>query len=398
MSENLKVLQNELFKELKEILSYWEKNTKDDINAGFIGEINQENKRIENAPKGLILNTRILWSFSAAANQCETQAYAAMCLRAYQYLKLFFKDNITEGLHWELAFNAVPINIKKYTIGQAYAILALSEYYLFSGKEEVKEWAISLYELIERKAYNNKEGSYANTLYQNGVKEEGSLITLGTHLHVLEGYSALYRIFKNEILKARIKALLEVLVTRFLNKNHHCEMELDADWNPISKTISYGHNAEVPWMLLEAAKVIGDELLISSIEKKMFCMLEQLEKEAITIEGSMMYAKEIASNKKQTNLHWWPQVEVMITYGKMYALTKDPAYIATLHKTWSFIKSNFKDLEKGEWFAELTSSGDIVRADKVSSWKSPYHITRMCLQMMKVERKEALILCEQPFH
>jgi len=38
----------------------------DTENGGFFGQIDAANKTIKDAPKGGILNSRILWTFSAA--------------------------------------------------------------------------------------------------------------------------------------------------------------------------------------------------------------------------------------------------------------------------------------------------------------------------------------------
>ena len=66
MINEYKKLKKELNVELKNILSYWIENTIDKEFGGFLGKRDHYNKVVEKASKGVILNTRILWSFSAA--------------------------------------------------------------------------------------------------------------------------------------------------------------------------------------------------------------------------------------------------------------------------------------------------------------------------------------------
>ena len=62
LTEYKLALQNEL----EAILSFWMQHTVDEENGGFVGQINNGNKIVSEAPKGSVLNARILWSFSAA--------------------------------------------------------------------------------------------------------------------------------------------------------------------------------------------------------------------------------------------------------------------------------------------------------------------------------------------
>ena len=61
--------------ELQNILNYWAKNSIDEVNDGFLGERDFFNKIVPNASKGIILNSRILWSFSAASNHFNSNKY-----------------------------------------------------------------------------------------------------------------------------------------------------------------------------------------------------------------------------------------------------------------------------------------------------------------------------------
>jgi len=50
----------------KNILPWWSAKMPDEASGGFFGRINFNNEVVPDAPKGGILNARILWTYSAA--------------------------------------------------------------------------------------------------------------------------------------------------------------------------------------------------------------------------------------------------------------------------------------------------------------------------------------------
>src|SRR5579863_5341448 len=92
MIVNIGAYKEELENELDAILSYWIKFTTDSINGGFYGKVDNDNNPDFQSPKGLVLNSRILWSFSAAYNATNKQEYLFSAQRSFQYLVTFFLD------------------------------------------------------------------------------------------------------------------------------------------------------------------------------------------------------------------------------------------------------------------------------------------------------------------
>src|SRR5688572_20865338 len=84
--------RNELEHELEEILDYWMLRTVDTANGGFVGKIDHLNKAYPQAPKGSVLNSRILWSFSAAYNLTRKAQYLEVAERAFNYITEYFLD------------------------------------------------------------------------------------------------------------------------------------------------------------------------------------------------------------------------------------------------------------------------------------------------------------------
>ena len=393
MINEYKKLKKELNVELKNILSYWIENTIDKEFGGFLGKRDHFNKVVEKASKGVILNTRILWSFSAATNHLKTNTYKDVCDRSFKYLKDFFNDKINKGVYWEVDYLGNPINKRKQVYAQSFTIYALSEYYLFSKNEEAKTWAIELFNQLEKYAKDSVNEGYFEAFNEDwspiedmrlSDKDMNASKTMNTHLHVLEAYTSLLKIYDNNELKASLKMLVKVFLEKFLNTKNHYELFFDDQWNLLSNSVSYGHDIEAAWLVIDAAKLIDDSELLHLSEEVAVKVADTFLLEAIDKEGAVINEKNLTTNHIDTDRHWWPQVEALV--GLKYAndLKSDEKYISSSLKIWDFTKKNLIDHKNGEWFFRVDEKGNVYKSeDKVSMWKAPYHTSRACIILNK---------------
>lgn len=384
-----KKLKKELNIELENILNYWTNNSIDAAFGGFLGKRDHYNNAVEKASKGIILNTRILWSFSAASNYLKTEKHKEICERAYQYLNDFFKDEVNKGVFWELDYLGNPINKRKQVYAQSFTIYALSEYYVFTKNEEAKKWAIDIFSLIEKYAKDNVNKGYFEAFNEDwsaikdmrlSDKDMNASKTMNTHLHILEAYTALLKIDDNQQVKASLKMLVEVFLHKFLNNENHYELFFDDEWNLLSNTISYGHDIEAAWLLIEAAKLIDDEEILHQTKKLALKVADTFLVEAIDKKGAVINEKNRSTNHLDLDRHWWPQVEALV--GLKYAndLKNDEKYINASLKIWEFTKAYLIDKKNGEWFFRIDKNENVyTNEDKISMWKAPYHTTRACI-------------------
>ena len=136
------------------ILNFWIEHTLDEEQGGFYGKITHSMDIEASAPKGLVLNTRILWSFSRAYNYFNAAEYLTVATRAYNYLVQYFWDKDFGGLYWLLDANGAAIDTKKQVYGQVFGIYAFSEYYRATKQEEVLDFARGIYDKLEQYAYD----------------------------------------------------------------------------------------------------------------------------------------------------------------------------------------------------------------------------------------------------
>ncbi len=379
--------------ELQQLLHYWSTETFDELNGGFIGERDHFNKIVPNASKGIILNSRILWSFSAASNHYKSNVYSKYCERSFSYLKSFFNDKNFGGVFWELNALGNPINKRKQVYAQAFMIYALTEYYQFSKNKEALDWAIELFQLIEKFAFDTNFNGYIEAFYEDwspiedlrlSDKDENEAKTMNTHLHILEAYTNLYKVHKTEELKLKLTNLINLFQTKFLNTNNHLQLFFDEQWNPKGTIISYGHDIETAWLLLEAAKIIENKPLISEIEKITLSIANTFIAEAIDTDGSVFYEYFPDTNTLDADKHWWPQAEAMVGLIYAYNISGGEKYLFKTNEILNFIQNNILDKVHGEWHWKVNKNGTPSKNHyKLGMWKGPYHNSRACITLIK---------------
>ncbi|WP_075341473.1 AGE family epimerase/isomerase [Tenacibaculum agarivorans] len=388
--EHLKI---DLENELKNILTYWEKHTVDDDFGGFIGHIDYPNIKNKQAHKGVILNTRILWSFSKASNYYKDDRYKDVSERSFTYLKEYFKDNKYGGVYWEVNYKGTPINTRKQIYAQAFAIYALSEYYLYSKNEEAKVWAKEIFKFIEENAFDNKYNGYIEAFEENwsaiedmrlSEKDDNAAKTMNTHLHILEAYTNLYTIYPDDRLEKALQNLIAIFIDKFLSEDGHLHLFFNEQWELKSSVYSYGHDIEASWLLLEAARVIKATETIKELEEIAVKITDHFVKVAIAQDGGVMNEIDTATGQVDTDRHWWQQAEAMAGLYHTYKITEDSRYLDHLFKIWNFIKTSIIDHTYGEWYWLVDKNGHFNTAhEKVGMWKCPYHNTRACIEIIQ---------------
>ena len=393
MKYNLLQLKQELKEELTHnILPFWMDKMTDDINGGYYGQMTGRNQLVSNAPKGGILNARILWTFSSAALYFNNALYTQYAKRAKDYAFEHFFDSENGGAYWMLNADGSPADTKKQIYSQAFFIYALVEYYRVTNDAACLDKAIDLFRLIEKYSFDATQNGYFEAYSKEWVlledlrlseKDANEKKTMNTHLHILEAYTNLYRIWKNEELAKQLKNLIDIFLNKIINsKTYHLDLFFDENWNCKSTLFSYGHDIEAAWLLEEAAVVLGNVEVLKKV-RDVALKVADAAAEGVQPNGSIVNEKNSATGHVDTNCDWWPQAEAMVGFFSAYELSKDEAYAMKTLAAWEFIKANIVDTEEGEWHWSVSATGKVDNInDKAGFWKCPYHNGRMCLELM----------------
>jgi mannobiose 2-epimerase len=387
-------LRRKVEAELKsDILPFWLKHTIDDEYGGFRGQVANNLTIDPHAAKGLILNARILWTFSKAFATYRDPAYLATARRAYEYLISYFWDSEFRGVYWMVDYQGRPFDTRKRIYGQAFAIYALAEHYHALGDAEILARAMRIVEQIEFFAHDNEHGGYFETYERDWTVAADQRLSevdldekksMNTHLHLLEAYSALLRVHEDSTVRLRMRELIDIFLDRILNPaTQHFILFFDEEWRPRSGKISFGHDIEGSWLLCEAAETLGDPNLVQHVREVAVKMAQAVYKQGLDTDGGLLYEAD-SSGIIDTDKHWWPQAEAVVGFLNAFEISGQQHFMDAANRSWAFIENFIVDREHGEWFWLVSKLGvPSANRYKVNPWKCPYHNSRTCFEVME---------------
>ena len=376
------------------ILPFWINNMVDRENGGFYGRIDGHGNLHAEAEKGGILNGRILWTFSAAYRVLGKPEYLEMATRAKDYIIAHFIDHEYGGTYWSLDCKGNPKDTKKQFYAIGFMIYGLSEYVRATGDKEALDYAIQLFDCIEEHSLDVIYNGYIEAC----TREWGEIADMrlsdldanypksqNTHLHIIEPYANLYRVWKDERLEKALRNMINIFTDKILNpETNHLDLFFEKDWTRGAGHLeSYGHDIECSWLMHEAALVLGDAEVLKKVEEIVPLVAKASEK-GLNPDGSMIHEANLDTGHVDDDLHWWVQAEAVVGFYNIYQHFGDESALDKSLQCWQYIKDNLIDYEGGEWYWSRRPDGTLnLDDDKAGFWKCPYHNGRMCLEIIE---------------
>lgn len=416
-------IKNELF---NDILPYWEKNARDTRIGceGFFGSIENSGKQNPLTSRSIVMTSRFLWTYSAAARFTKNKAYLEMADFAYKTIVTKFWDKNHGGVFWQVHPDGAPHVSKKQIYGEAFCCYGLSEYAaalkelregedspcghtslcptLSSGgsddtpatplSEECMNLALDIFNLLENNARDYKAGGYIEACATDwspttdmilSPKDMNCPKSMNTNLHVMEAYTNLYRNLPVVFPDAEsvhqeagnaLYELVKVTVEKILQKNAHLAMFFDMEWNSLSDEISYGHDIEASWLLWEAACELHNEELKSEIRNTVIRVADAALSEGFDHKNGCMEnflfpagkheaseeTKKTSSPFRDRTRVWWNQAEAMNGFYNAWEMTGERKFSDACLKQWNWILNFQIDKTGGEWWNSVDINGKPV--------------------------------------
>lgn len=388
------------------ILPYWMKYGVEKDGEGFYGAVDLYGNPVLTANKTSVLNARILWTFSAAAMLDGNEDYAAIADRAYRVVTEDFEDKDFGGYFLEISPGNRVANDIKHTYAQAFVIYSLCKYYEFRPLNSVMEKIRGFFNLLEEKAKDHGNIGYRESftrdwkIYgENRMADNNEPKSMNTHLHVLEAWAALYKIWKDPLVERRFTEMITLFPGRIIRKSGHFGIFFDESFNEADSSAgicSFGHEIEGSWLLWEATVILGDKGILDRMRSVAVKIVDNIDRVAVDKDGGLFLESTRSGSHLKTNKHWWQQAETLVGFMNAFELTGDVKYWNTVKLTWNFIDTYLIDHERGEWFTKLNRLGVPYLAEpeddpspyyrndwKIDPWKCPYHNGRAMMEMMK---------------
>jgi cellobiose epimerase len=375
------------------LIPFWEA-LRDDVRGGYVGYVDFDLCRDELAPKGCILNSRILWFFSRAYLLLGDKALLAHARHAYEFADRFW-DADNGGLYWSVTCDGQPLDTTKHTYVQAFGIYALAAYAQAAGDSRALERAMELYTIIQVRmtdAYGYLEAfdrafcPVENAKLSDNPKLTGRGViaqkTMNTLLHVLEAYTLLYEVSRDARVLASLRALLLMLGGKVYNQEENrLEVFLDARMGSIFDIQSYGHDIEASWLIDLAAQATQNPMERAETERWTTKLARGVMERAFR-GGSLL--NECVEGEDDRTRVWWVQAETMVGLANLWRKTGEAQWLNAMRDEWNYIRTKLIDPRaNAEWYWCVNEGGSPCQKPIVEPWKCPYHNGRMCMELMQ---------------
>ena len=383
------------------IASFWYNKSLDQVNGGYTINFGPKGEPKGPGTKMIVTQARTMWLFARLARAgYEDEKYVDAAEHGYRFLKEKMWDAENGGFFWEVdATGNEKLMPRKHLYGQSFALYAISEYFLATERQDVLDFAIRFFDLLEEKSHDKIYGGYIEFYNEDwtpvGAGETSymgapaNMKLMNTHLHLMEAMTTFYRACRLPLARERLLELINIESNTVVRKDiGACTDKYDRDWTPRLEAdyarISYGHDIENIWLLMDACDAV-------EIAKYPFTDLYR------TLFGySLKYGYDhnvggfydsglFNQPADRLNKVWWVEAEAIVSALYMNRLTADPQYLDIFEQTYDYIEEHLVDFEYGEWHSSVTTRG-AVQGDKASIWKAGYHNGRAmieCLEILK---------------
>jgi len=389
----------------QDVLGAWFPRTLDTDHGGFRSNFTRDWKPYGQESKFLVFQGRMTWiSAQAAMRRPDLRnEYLPIALHGVEYLTHALWDKEKGGFYWGLDEKGQISSFYtdgKHLYGMSFAIYGLAAAYQATRDPRALEFAQRGFRWMEQHAHDPKNGGYFEWLTRDGTLVTGHPETgvlelapvcnfpigfksMNTHIHLLEAFSQLYEVWKDDLLRQRIEELLAIIRDKVCVEPGAMNLYFTNAWQPFPDHDSYGHDVETAYLMLEAEDVLGkghdprtERMAKMLVDHSLHYGWDQ-SLGGFYREGTTMGQAE----DKQKD--WWVQFEglnALLMMHEKYGKETD-RYFHAFQLQWSLIKNYLIDPEFHGVFHRLGEDGKPVVAAKGEIWKAAYHDGRALLNV-----------------
>ena len=383
------------------IAPFWYGKGLDPANGGYIINFGPQGEPKGPGTKMIVTQARMVWLFSRMARAgYKRAAYLDAAELGFRFLKDRMWDPNYGGFFWEVDVTGTQrLRADKHLYGQSFALYAISEYALASQKREALDLAMRLFHLLDDKAHDKTYGGYVESFLRDWTPappnalscmgEPSGLKLMNTHLHLMEAMTNFYGVSKLSLARERLLELITIQSNTVVRKGlGACTDKYERDWTPRLDgryaRVSYGHDLENVWLLMEACDAAGiSNHPFMDLYKTLFDY--SLKYGYDEVNGGFFYTGGFNEPADDRNKSWWVQAEALVSSLRMLRATDDPKCRQVFEKTCGFVEKNLVDWDRGEWYGNISPSGQ-AQGDKASPWKAGYHNGRAMIECLEILR------------
>lgn len=399
---SLREWAQEYDRQLREkILPYWHDTTLDRTNGGYwLGDDISGRRAVKD--KALVVQARMVWGFCHAhlyQYSDERRNYLEAARVGYRFLRDQMLDKQNGGYYWRVDGAGRPLQDRKIVYGQSFVIYALVEYYRATQHPEAIRLAMDLFFLLERKAHDREHGGWIEhftadwqpvlTHDDQIFVEVGGYKSANTHLHLMEAFTELYMVTGDPTVRRALREALELNRRYFypLQAGQSC-FHRQLDWRPVtdpkSAGLSYGHNVEFAWLMVQAQKALGQK----PDWPHFYAHVNHALQYGYDWERGGLYHRGVGDQPAtDTSKVWWAEAELIAALSEALAQQPNARYAEALQKQIQFIQQHQTDPQDGIWLDTVNADGTVRSGGKAHHWKANYHDVRAMVKFIQTFRR-----------
>lgn len=416
------ILEESLF---RDILDCWYPRNMDTVHGGYISGFERDWSPSKQQQKSLVQQARHTWTTAFVAKHYpDRKEYTDYARQGYRFLADHLWDEAFGGFHTFSHADGTPVveaGGGKLVYGQAFALYALAQYYSLTGEAEALDLARKAFLWMEEHAHDGRHGGYFEFLEQSGrvIGDPGEAFEPGIHepgrglkdynssIHILEGLTGLHRVWPDSLVRRRLEEMFLLIRDTFVHPDGYLQLYFYPDWTLVpnetmelrskgqdyfTQHITFGHDVETAFLLLEAAGELGleEDAHTRAIAKKLvdhsLATGWDGEKGGFFYMGRYRDGRvEIISRQKD----FWVEAEGLNALLLMHRLYPGDGndYYGKFLSTWRYIDNYLIDKEYGGWYSSgIDRSPESRDGQKSHGWKTTYHNTRAlvhCIHMLR---------------
>ncbi len=407
------------------LLNKWYPLVIDQEFGGYLTNISYDFKLMPEQEKMIVTQARHMWTTAKAADFFNNENFYNYSLHGFDFIKNKMWDSEFGGYfqirNREGGFSDVEKwNNEKRVYGNAFAVYGLAALYNLTNDKGILAQAKKSFEWIETHSYDPKYDGYFQFLTRESIpfdnnseykSEATDAVEIGfkdqnSSIHLLEAYTELYNAWKDENVFKQLHGLLILIRDVIIHPKGYLRLFFQNNWQPVSfknsppeireanyrlDHVSFGHDYETAFLMLEASHVLGLEDDIRTLRTAKKLIDHSIKNGWDKINGGFFdegyYFDENGKCEiiKETK-NWWAQAEglnALLLFAKIFP--EEKIYYDLFLQQWDYIKNYLIDHENGDWYwGSLEKEPHHMNTPKGSIWKATYHNGRSLMNCIKM--------------
>jgi mannobiose 2-epimerase len=388
------------------MLPYWLRVSRDDLAGGFLLHddlLRPPVRRIGHAlrswrrpprpsdDKQVVSQARLVWVLAHAHVHGfdDGSVYLDAASQGRQFLLEHFLDRARGGYRWTTDRFGRPVNDTKSLYAQSFVIYAFVELARASSSREPLDDALALFHTVEHELHDDRYGGWREHAHADwspvrdvdagsGMPSPGRK-SANALVHWMEATTALLEATGDVAVRCALLETLDLCRDPVFPGAPGATHELFLpDWSPDpgGRRVSYGHNVEHAWLMLQAQRVLGEPLdwerLHTYVDHTLRVGFDHRRGGAFTFG----HGDEPAAARHKV---WWVQCELVNALCVALADHADERYEKALAQTVTFVERAMTDRHDGILVEEVEEDGSRRRPRKSGNWKAGYHDVRTAI-------------------